>query len=634
MGAAHHRIEQEEFMTTYAFQTEVNQLLHLIIHSLYSHKEIFLRELISNASDALDKLKHLTLTDERFKQHPFDPRIDITFDEQAKTLEVRDAGIGMDEADLREQLGTIARSGTKAFIEQLSGEARKDSNLIGQFGVGFYSSFMVADTIEVTSRKAGDERAWRWVSDGKGEYSIAPAERDSAGTTVLLRLNDNGAEYASRWSLEGIIKKYSNHIAFPIYLHYDSVTYAGEGDKRTEQRERKTDKVNDGTALWRKSKTELSDEDYNAFYKTIGHDSEDPLLHVHTRAEGTLEYTTLFYVPRRAPLDMYYADYRPGVKLYVRRVFITDDDKELMPPYLRFVRGIIDSEDLPLNVSREILQQNRVLAKIRASSVKKLLEEFKKLSEAPDTYAGFYEQFGRPLKEGLYQDYENREKLLDLVRFKSTRADGWVSLDEYVGRMQPEQKAIYYISGDNEDMLRKSPLLEMYRRKDIEVLLMVDDIDDLVIPAVARYKDHAFTLISRSDAADDLKTDEDKQQEELIKPLIERVKNLLGDDVKDVKASTRLSDSPACLVLDGSDPTLQMQELLRGMGQKLPDIKPILELNPRHAIIRRMESMDDTGLFGDAARLLLEEAMLLEGMELKDPAGFVQRLNRVLDKAL
>ncbi len=617
------------------FKTEVNQLLQLIIHSLYSHKEIFLRELISNASDALDKLKHLTLTDANFKNLNFDPRIDISFDENKKTLTVSDTGIGMSKDDLVEHISTIARSGTKSFLDQLSGDRKKDSNLIGQFGVGFYSSFMVADKVEIISKKAGEDTASKWVSDGQGEYDLSDTERDPPGTTITLFLNDNGKEYAYKWSIENIIKKYSNHIPFPIFLHYEDTTFEGKGDKKEEKKEQKADQVNEASALWKRSKQDLKEEDYNEFYKTISHDQEDPLLYTHTQAEGTLDYTTLFYIPKKAPIDMYRADYRPGVKLYVKRVFITDDEKELMPSYLRFIRGIIDAEDLPLNVSREILQQNVVLEKIKSSSVKKILSELKKLSRDNEKYAAFYKEYGRPLKEGLYQDFANKETLSELVRFKSTKTEGYTSFSEYVERMKEDQKAIYFITGEKEDNLRNSPLLEMYLKKDIEVLILDDEIDEIVIPAYGRYKDHELKAVNRSDAAEDLKTEEDKKEEKELKPLIERIKKVLGEDVKDVKASTRLSDSPSCVVVDEKDPTIQMQEMLRQMGQdNIPEIKPILEINPTHPIVKKLEEIKDDNAFEEISRLLLEQALLIEGVEIKNPANFVKRINSMMQKAL
>jgi len=617
------------------FKTEVNQLLHLIIHSLYSHKEIFLRELISNSSDALDKLKHLNLTDENFKKLDFDPRIDISFDSDNSTLTISDSGIGMSKDDLVEHISTIARSGTKSFVEKLSGDNKKDSNLIGQFGVGFYSSFMVADKVEIITRKAGEEIASKWVSDGQGEYDLSDTERDCAGTTITLFLNDNGKEYSQKWSIENIIKKYSNHISFPIFLHYEDTTFEGEGDKKEEKKEQKTDQVNEASALWKRSKQDLKAEDYTEFYKTISHDQEDPLLYVHTQAEGTLDYTTLFYIPKKAPMDMYRADYQPGVKLYVKRVFITDDEKELMPTYLRFVRGIIDAEDIPLNVSREILQQNVVLEKIKTSSVKKVLSELKKLSEDKEKYTEFYKEFGRPLKEGLYQDFINKDALSELVRFKSTQTEGYTSFNEYVDRMKTDQKAIYYITGEKEENLRNSPLLEMYREKEIEVLILDDEVDEIVIPAYGKYKDHELKAVNRSDAAEDLKTEEDKKEEKEIEPLIERIKKVLGEDVKDVKASTRLSDSPSCVVVDEKDPTVQMQEMLRQMGQdNMPEIKPILEINPTHPIVKKLEGIKDDNDFEEISRLLLEQALLIEGVEIKNPASFVKRINSMMEKAL
>ncbi|MCX7655253.1 MAG: molecular chaperone HtpG [Treponemataceae bacterium] len=617
-------------MSQHQFQTEVSRLLHLIIHSLYSNREIFLRELVSNASDALDKLKYLTVANEAYKNIVFDPRIDISFNKQEKTLTVSDNGIGMNETDLVESLGTIARSGTRAFLEQLSAEARKDSNLIGQFGVGFYSAFMVADHIEVITRKAGEDTAWKWESDGKETYTIEPAQRESQGTTVILHLNEEGLEFANRWTIEEIIKKYSNHVAFPIYLTYEEKEYDKNGKEKGSTT--KTERINAGTALWRQPKTELKEEDYNEFYKQIAHDSEDPLFYVHTKAEGTLEYITLFYVPKKAPFDMYHADYKPGVKLYVKRVFITDDDKELLPTWLRFVRGIIDSEDLPLNVSREILQQNRILQNIRTASVKKLLSEFKALSENnKEKWETFISQYNRPLKEGLYQDYGNREALLELVRFKSSTVEGWTSLAEYVSRMKSDQKAIYYITGGDEKTLKASPLLEAYRAKGIEVLIMDDEIDDIVISAVGRYKEYTLKAVNRAGTDEELGTDKDKDQEKDLKPVIEKIKKALGDQVKDVKLSRRLQESPSCIVADEHDPSIQFAQILKAMGQtEIPDIKPILEINGNHPIVQSLKTRDDEEYVTDVATILLDQALLLEGVKLKDPADFVKRLNRLL----
>ena len=621
-------------MSKKQFQTEVNRLLHLIIHSLYSHKEIFLRELISNSSDALDKLKFLTLTDENYRGINFNPRIDILFDNKDKTLTVSDSGIGMNELDLDENLGTIARSGTRNFINSMTGDAKKDSNLIGQFGVGFYSAFMVADKIEVVSRKAGEDTAFKWASDGKEEYSIETTERESHGTTVKLFLNSEGEEFANRWSIQNIIRKYSNHVPFSIYLHFEDTRYEGEGDDRKEIKENKVEQVNSAAAIWKRPKSELKEEDYFEFYRQISYDMEDPLLHMHTQAEGTLDYSTLFYIPAKAPFDLFRADYKGGVKLYVKRIFITDDEKELMPTYLRFVRGVIDSEDLPLNVSREILQKNKVMAKIRSSSVKKILSELESCKNINrEKYNNFWKEFGIPLKEGLYQDFDNRDKLVDLVMYKSTKSDGYTTLSDYVERMGPDQNSIFYITGGKESVLRNSPLLEMYKNKDIEVLILSDDIDEIVITTVPKYKDFELKSVNRSDAANDLKSDDDKEREKRIEPLVNKIKEKLGDNVKNVIASTRLSDSPSCIVADENDPTVQMQNILKAMGQSaLPEFKPVLEINPDHELIRKLENSDDETFIEDISFILLDQAMLVEGMELKDPHAFVVRMNKNLIK--
>ena len=622
-------------MAKHRFKTEVSQLLDLIIHSLYSHQEIFLRELVSNASDALDKLRYQTLTDADFKGVPFTPRIDISFNSESdpKTLTVADSGIGMGAEELRDNLGTIARSGTKRFLDAIQQDAKEgapgDSNLIGQFGVGFYSSFMAADRVEVLSLRAGEDQAHRWVSNGRGSFEIAPAERAGAGTTVTLQLNEGGAEFASRWQIDSLVKKYSNHIPYPIHLHYTETE-----DNKTEPR---SEQINAASALWKRPKSELSDSDYFEFYRSLAHDDEDPLHYVHTHAEGTQEYTTLFFVPKKAPPDLYYADYRPGVKLYVKRVFITDDAKELLPTWLRFVRGVIDSEDLPLNVSRELLQQNRLLTSIRNASVKKLLSEFQDLTNNPELYTTFVTEFGRPLKEGLYQDFANRETLLELVRFRTTAQDGLTSLKEYVGRMQPEQKAIYYITGERGANLRHSPLLEMYRKQDLEVLLMDDEIDAFVIPTIGKYQEHELKSVNRSDTADDFKTDVSNERARQIDPLLKRIKEVLGDQVKEVKASARLSDSPSCIVADESDPTVSMQHVLRALGQEAEQFRPVLEINPEHPIVAKLEALADgaeDGLLEDASRLLLEQALLIEGAQLADPVAFAGRLNRSLERAL
>ncbi len=659
-------------MAKYEFQTEVNQLLKLIIHSLYSNKDIFLREIVSNGSDALDKLKYLTVSDEAFKNIKFEPRIDITFDEKESTLTVQDSGIGMTDEDLTNNLGTIARSGTKAFMEQLTAEASKDSALIGQFGVGFYSAFMAAKKIDVYTRKAaGDGKIWHWSSDGTNSYEIEEVAADSAaakkygfdkpeltGSAIEMHLNDDSKEFASRWKIEELIKKYSDHIAFPIYLHYEQKKYDDKG-KETGS-ESKIDQVNSASALWKRAKSELKEEDYNEFYKTFGHDGQDPLHYVHTHAEGTQEYTTLFFVPQTAPFDMYQADYKSGLKLYVKRVFITDDDRELLPSYLRFVRGIIDSEDLPLNVSREILQQNRILDNIKSSSVKKLLSEFKKMGEAADKakkveadkrsdddkkaiekWEKFVKNFNRPMKEGLYSDYANRDEIAEIVRFKSTDASGtgdgnYTSFADYVQRMKTDQKAIFYISGSDEKNLRANPLVKAYTDKGFEVLIMDDDIDDIVIPGFGKYKNEfELKAVNRSGSDEDLGGDKEeaKKKEEAFKPVVEKIKKALGDKVKEVKLSKTLSgENPSCIVVDENDPSYQMIQMMKAMGQAGPDLKPILEVNGDHPIVARLKDTDDEAVIADVSEVLFTQALMIAGMEVKEPAEFVRSLNNLLSK--
>lgn len=654
-------------MAKYQFQTEVNQLLKLIIHSMYSNKDIFLREIVSNASDALDKLKYLTVSDDKYKDVAFNPRIDISFNEEKKILSVQDSGIGMDEEDLTNNLGTIARSGTKAFIDMLSKNGSGSSDLIGQFGVGFYSAFMAASKIDVYTRKAaGNGKVLHWSSDGTNSYEIGELtekseaycqygfdKSETVGSVIEIHLNDDSKDYASRWKIDELIKKYSNHIAFPIYLHYVQTKYNKDG--KAEGTENKVDQVNSASALWKRNKSELKKEDYNDFYKTISHDGTDPLMYVHTHAEGTQEYTTLFYVPRTAPFDMYQADYKSGVKLYVKRVFITDDDRELLPSYLRFIRGVIDSEDLPLNVSREILQQNRILETIKTQSVKKLLSEFKKLGdeakkleakteisddekETLEKWHDFVKSYNRPLKEGLYSDFANRDEIAEIIRFKSTADEGngenkWTSFADYVQRMKPDQKSIYYISGSDEKNLRSSPLLEAYKKKGFEVLIMADDIDDIVIPAYGKYKDFELKSVSRAGSDEELGVDKEeaKKKEEAFKPVQEKIKKALEGRVKDVVLSKRLSDSPSCIVVDENDPSLQMERMMKAMGQGGGDfVKPILEINADHAIVKKLEGHVSEDFVKNVSEVLLDQALLVSGAELKDPADFVKSLNSLL----
>lgn len=612
------------------FKTEVSDLLKLIIHSLYSHKEIFLRELISNASDALDKLKYRMLTENAASDGEL--RVDLTFTEgEKRTLTISDNGIGMSHDELERNLGTIAHSGTKQFISSLTDEQKHDSNLIGQFGVGFYSAFMVADKVEVTSLGYGETQAWKWVSDGKDKYTIEEATRDGVGTTIVLYLNDEGKEYANRWQLETLVKQYSDHIAYPIYLAYDQNTY--DDKYNVTGTEHKVDKINSAAALWTRSKSDLKEDDYNDFYKNTCYDSENPMFYIHTKAEGATDYTTLFYIPAKAPFDMYRADFKSGVKLYVKRVFITDDDKELLPTYLRFVRGVIDSEDLPLNVSREILQQNRVMSAIRTASVKKLLSEFKKISEQnPELYTKFIDQYNRPLKEGVYQDYANRDSLLELVRYHSTSSDSYTSLKSYKERMIKDQKSIYYLSGTDINALRNSPLLKTFKDKGIEVLLMTDEIDELVISSIGKFEEIPLKAINKSGAMDDfVSEDEKKKAQEDSSALTSKIKEALGDRVKEVIVSTRLSDVSAVIVADENDPSVQMQQLFKAMGQDGYDSPaPILEINASDSFIKKIEASEDKDYVALACSVLLDQALLAEGVMPKNPAEFTAKLHSLL----
>ncbi len=609
-------------MSTYTFQTEVSQLLHLMIHSLYSNKEIFLRELISNASDALDKLKYLTLTDEKFKNLAFDPKITLSVDKEKKVLIVSDNGIGMNREDLVQNLGTIAKSGTKSFIEALSKDEKNSNELIGQFGVGFYSAFMVADKIEVESRKAGEDQGYRWISSGDDSFEIEEIEKTEQGTTIILHLKEGEEEFLEPYRLKSIVEKYSNHIPFPIFLESEE-----EGKKQEEQ-------INKASALWRLPKSELDEEAYNEFYKSISHDNDDPLLYIHTKAEGTLEYTTLFYIPKTAPFDLYRVDYQSGVKLYVKRVFITDDDKELLPTYLRFVRGIIDVEDLPLNVSREILQENIVLTKVKKASVKKILSELKKLkTNNPQKYQTFYQTFGKVLKEGIMSEFENRDLLLDLLMFKSTKSDEPIDLQTYKDRMKEDQKEIYYIVGEDADTLKNSPLLESFKERDIEVLLMDDEVDTIVVPQIGTYQDLKLTPVNQAE----LEEDEEslKKKEEEFSELLLKLKELLKDEVKDVKVTTRLKQSPSCLVYDKDDPDLMMQQMLKQMGQSdLPQVKPILEINPYHTIFASINKEKAYNKLIDIAPVILDLAKLNEGMKINDIAQFSQKVTKLMEQSL
>ncbi len=635
-------------MAKHQFQTEVGQLLHLMTHSLYSNKEIFIRELVSNSSDAIDKLNYLRLTDEKLKESfaSWKGEINISFDEKDKSLTIVDNGIGMNEQDMISSIGTIAKSGTKSFVEALTGDAKKDSNLIGQFGVGFYSVFMVADKVDVISKKAGEETAYKWSSTGTGEFDLSACTKESAGTVIYIKLKDDEVnEFASKYRIKNIVEKYSNHIAYPIFLNYDEeVTQTlSEDDKKAgkeavKKTERKHEQINEATALWTQAKAKLKQEDYNNFYKSISQDSSDPLLTIHTKTEGVNEYTTLFYIPKIAPMDMYRADYQSGIKLYVKRVFITDDDRELLPTYLRFVRGIIDSEDLPLNVSREILQENRILANIKQSSVKKILSEIKKLSKDEEKYSQFISQYNRALKEGVYQDYTNKESILELLRYKSTANEKKLtSLEDYKQRANSEQKAIYYIIGDNEKVLRNSPLLESYKKNNIEVLILDDkEIDEIITPTIGAFKEWQFTDITTAQAPKVEVNEEEKQKiEEEFKDIVSKIKDKLGSEVKDVKITSRLDSFASCITKDAGDAQMAaMAHMFRAMGQEAPEIKPILEINPNHEIVKKLQSSTNDELIEDVSWILLDLAKISEGVDVSDKVAFAKRLTKITSLAM
>ncbi|XAK23487.1 molecular chaperone HtpG [Campylobacter coli] len=605
------------------FQTEVNQLLQLMIHSLYSNKEIFLRELVSNSSDALDKLNFLSVSDDKYKSLKFEPRIDIKIDKDKKTLTISDNGIGMDKDDLINNLGTIAKSGTKSFLENLSGDAKKDSQLIGQFGVGFYSAFMVASKIEVLSKKALDDKAYLWISDANG-YEIEDATKEEQGTSITLYLKDD--EFANSYKIESIIEKYSNHIQFPIFMEKEEFIPAKEGEEEGKT-ELKISQINKANALWRMQKSSLKAEDYERFYEQNFHDSNKPLLYLHTKSEGKLEYNSLFFIPQNAPFDLYRVDYQSGLKLYVKRVFISDDDKELLPTYLRFVRGIIDVEDLPLNVSREILQENQILKGVKEASVKKILSELEKLkNKDKEKYLSFFKNFGKVLKEGLYGFGGEKDSLLKLMLYKSTKGESLRSLEEYKNDIQGEQKEIFYITGSNESLLRNSPLLEEYKQKNIEVLLMDDEIDSLVTPMLGEYEGLKFVAINQVEDKNELSNEEKNE----FAPLVAKFKELLKDQVEDVRLTSRLKDSPSCIVYDKNKPDFAMQQLLKQMGQE-QNFKPILEINPKHAIFTGLKNNETFS--ADIATLVLNMAKLSEGMGVDNPAEFNASLTKIITKA-
>ena len=614
---------------TRSFQAEVSRLLEIVAHSLYSEKEIFLRELISNASDACDRLRYAALTEPGLAEGDTDYRVVLAPDKSARTLTLADNGIGMNRDELIENLGTIARSGTAAFVNQLSGDARKDMSLIGQFGVGFYSAFMVADKVEVLARKAGDDEGWRWVSEGKGEFTIEPAPEAARGAAIVVHLREGEDEYLDPNRLRQIVRTYSDHIGLPIVLK--------DGGKE--------ETINTASALWTRPRSEITDEQYKEFYHHVGHSFDDPWLTLHTKAEGVIEYTNLLFVPSTKPFDLFDPERKSRVKLYVRRVFITDEGTNLLPAYLRFLRGIVDSEDLPLNVSREMLQSNPTVARIRQQLTRRVLTDLnKKAAEAPEEYAKFWDNFGAVLKEGLYEDRDQRDTLLELARFRSTTRDGLVSLDDYFAGMRPGQEAIFTITGDNLDVVKRSPQLEGFRARGVEVLLLTDPIDEFWVPAIGAYKEKPFKSATRGGVdLDKIEAPEEQPQEKPAPPaklasLIAIFKLALGDAVKDVRGSERLTDSAVCLVADEGDMDMHFERLLKQHRQLDTTAKRILELNPRHKLIERLAAtVGETGAsdqLAEFAWLLLDQARIVEGEQLPDPPAFARRLAQLLERGL
>ena len=619
---------------TLGFQAEVKQLLHLMIHSLYSNREIFLRELVSNASDACDRLRFAAIADPSLLPPGEELAISIAYDKAAHTITVSDNGIGMSREELIEHLGTIAKSGTKEFFAQLTGDQRKDAQLIGQFGVGFYSSFIVADRVTVISRRAGAaaEEAARWESDGAGEFTVEPAARASRGTDVILHLRDSSDELLSGWKLKSILTHYSDHIATPICMHKE------EWDKdHNELRQLpELETVNKASALWTRPKSEITDEQYKEFYKHVAHDFGDPLAWTHNRVEGRNEYIQLLYVPQRAPFDLWDRKRTHGLKLYVRRVFIMDDAEQLLPSYLRFTRGVIDSSDLPLNVSREILQESRDVKMIREGCSKRVLTLLEELAQnRPDDYATFWSQFGAVLKEGVGEDSSNAERIARLLRFASTNSEGGklISLAEYVGRMKIGQAAIYYVTAESIEAARSSPHLEIFRKKGVEVLLLTDRIDEWMLSFLTQFEGKSLTSVAKGDLSLEALDDEQDKQEKRkaqdeFKDLVVRIKEALGERVADVRITLRLTESPACVVVDKDAMSAHLQRMLKASGHTAPPSKPVLELNPHHPLVQRLQT--DTANLPEWAGLLLDQAILAEGGQLEDPASFVRRVNTLL----
>jgi len=626
---------------THVFQTEVKQLLKLMIHALYSNKEIFMRELVSNASDALDKLRFEMVSDDSLSEGESDLFIQLDFDKDAKTITLRDNGIGMTRDEVIENIGTIANSGTKKFLEKMTGDQAKDSQLIGQFGVGFYSAFIVADKVTLTTRKAGSnsDQGVLWESNGDGEFTLETIEKPQKGTEIVLHLKDEMDEFLSEYRLKNIITTYSDHINFPIQMLEDVAV--AKADDEAEEKETLTEKhwkqINKATAIWTQAKSNLTDEDYNNFYQAISHDFDKPMAVMHNKVEGTLEYTSLLFLPSKAPFDLYDRDRRYGLKLYVKRVFIMDDAEHLMPAYLRFVRGVIDSNDLPLNVSREILQSNQVVDKIRSASVKRVLDQLAKLAKADEKadYEKFWDQFGQVLKEGLIEDFGNREKLAKLMRFSSTHTGDKaqrVSLDDYLSRMNEGQEAIYYIVADKHAAALGSPHLEAFRKKGLEVLLLSDRIDEWLVSHLTEFEGKPLKSITQGDikelAEDENALSDDEKQQRT--DLAEKIKSALGDLVADVKMTSRLTESPACIVAEEGGITPHMARLMEQMGQSMPKVKPVLELNPDHSLVKRVADIESEVQVKDWALFLFEQAQLAEGDQLASPADFIKRVNKLL----
>lgn len=628
---------------TLGFQAEVKQLLHLMIHSLYSNKEIFLRELISNASDAADKLRFLSLSNGDIMEGDGDLKIRLEFDKDKNTISLTDNGIGMNREEVISHLGTIAKSGTSEFLKNLTGDQKKDSRLIGQFGVGFYSAFVVADEVEVFTRKAGEpaENGVHWKSKGEGEFSVGQVERPARGTTIVLHLREGEEEFADGWRLRSIVKKYSDHISLPIEMLKED--HRSDEEKEKEPKAPEFEVINKATALWTRSRNEITDEEYKEFYKHISHDFEEPLSWSHNRVEGKQEYTSLLYVPKRAPFDLYQREGTRGLKLYVQRVFIMDDADQFMPMYLRFMKGVLDSADLPLNVSREILQSNQTVENMKGALTKRSLEMLAKLASSEgDDYKEFWKQFGQVLKEGPAEDYANREKILGLLRFASTlsgTSDQTVGLDDYIGRMKEGQDKIYYITAENYNAAANSPHLEIFRKKGIEVVLMYDRIDEWMMGQLFDYKGKSFINIAKGDLdLGTIETEEDKKQQEEVEKsseeLVKRLKTALESRVSDVKVSHRLTDSPACLVAGAYDMGIQMRQIMEAAGQKLPETKPTLEINPAHPLMERLNGEVQDDRFGDLAMIVFDQAALSEGRALEDPSAYVKRINALLMETL